>query len=350
MTTFANVGFVGCGSHATNNLYPMLKYSRCRLAAVCDLNEALARRNAEVYGGQSVYTDVDKMLAERKLDGVLVVGPAEMHYEVGKKVLQRGFPLFIEKPPAPDLKKAEELVQLAKAGGTFVMTGFMKRHGLTYAKIRSFIAAGQFVPATGLFRYTHWAMTDLRGMLMGMSIHPIDLAISFFGDVTEVNSFWRQEGRMGSLGLVLRFASGKFVHLVLGSAVRIQEHVEITGTMDGKDAAFVVDNVQQMELHTAGLNGIDLVAFKDGKWTTPDLYEIEPKFDLDDIKMWRPDYALPNMGQNSPFLVGYAGEIREFGEAILQKRQPYPSTEDTLKAMRVIEAVQAKSNGTTRLS
>jgi len=40
--------------------------------------------------------------------------------------------------------------------------------------------------------------------------------------------------------------------------------VEVTGTMDGKAAVFVVDNVQHMELHTQGLNGIDLVTIKDG--------------------------------------------------------------------------------------
>jgi predicted dehydrogenase len=349
MTDFANVAFVGCGTHSTNNLYPMLKYSRCRLAAVCDLDEALARRNAETFGGRSVYTDVDTMLAEQELDGVIVVGPAQMHYDVGMKVLNRGLPLLIEKPPAPDLSKAEELVQLAQDNGTFVMTAFMKRLGLCYAKIRSFMTDGRFVPSAGLFRYTHWAAGDLRSMLMGMSIHPIDLAISFFGDVTEVHSAMHQDDTI-SLGLTLRFASGKFAQLVLGSSVRIQEHVEITGTMDDKNAMFVVDNVQHMELHTEGLNGIDLIACKDGEWGTPELYEIEPQFDLDDVKVWRPDYAIPNQGQNSPWLVGYAQEIREFAEAIVQKRQPYPTTEDTLKAMRVIEAVTANPNGTTSLA
>jgi len=344
MTQFANVAFVGCGSHSTNNLYPMLKYSRCKLVAVCDKQEQLARRNAEIYGGKA-YADVDKMLASEKLDGVLIVGPAEMHYELGKKVLERGVPLFIEKPPAPDLAKTLELVALAKAKKTFVMTAFMKRHGLCYAKIREFMKFGRFVPASGFFRYTHWSGTHMRGTLMGMSIHPIDLAISFFGDPAEVTSHWSVDGNFGSLALTIRFTSGKFAQLMLGSSVRIQEHVEITGSFDGKDAAFVVDDVQHMELHTAGRNGIDLVACKDGKWLTPEMYEIDPQFDLDDIKVWRPDYAIPNMAQNSPFLVGYAGEIREFANAILEKREPYPGTDDTPKAMRVIEAVTATPNG-----
>jgi hypothetical protein len=35
----AKVAFVGCGSHATNNIFPMLRYASCTLEAVCDLNE-----------------------------------------------------------------------------------------------------------------------------------------------------------------------------------------------------------------------------------------------------------------------------------------------------------------------
>lgn len=350
MTTFANVAFVGCGSHSTNNLYPMLKYSRCKLAATCDLNGALAQRNAEIFGARKAYTDVDKMLADEKLDGVMVVGPAEMHYEIGKKVLARGIPLFIEKPPAPDLAKTKELVALARARNTFVMTAFMKRFGLTYAKIRSFINEGRFQLASGMIRYTHWPNAgDVRGLMMGMSIHAIDLAISFFGEPVEVTSDWTVSGPMGSLGVTIRFASGKFAQLVLGSAVRIQEHVELTGVFDGKAAVFVSENVQSLELHTMGRNGIDLVTWDKNGVHCPELYEISPDFDLDDIKVWRPDYALPNQGQNSPWLVGYAGEIREFGEAILQKREPYCGTDDTLKAMRVIEAVATKPNGTSKV-
>jgi len=346
---FANVGFVGCGSHSTNNLYPMLKYARCRLQAVCDLDRALAERNARVFGARAVYTDVDAMLRSEKLDGVLVCGPPEMHVQAGRKVLERGIPLFVEKPPAPDLKSAEELVRLAKEHDTFVMTGFMKRHGLAYGKARELILAGKFQPAAGLISYAHWPCMELRGMLLGMSIHPIDLAISFFGDVAEAVALTHYGSRAISLALTLRFASGSLVQLMLDSSQpRIQERVEISGSMGGGSALIVIDNITRIELHRQGRNGIDLVTWDEKGMHVPDLFEIDPQFDLADIQVWRPDYGIPNMAQNSPFLQGYAGEIREFADAILEHREPWPGTDDTLKAMRVIEAVVAAPNGTTR--
>ena len=118
---FARVGFIGCGTHSTNNIYPMLKYSRCRLDAVCDLNEELAKHNARVFGANAVYTDAEEMLDERDLDGVFVVGPPTVHYALGKKILERGIPLFTEKPPALDLKSAQEMVDIAKRKGIFVI-------------------------------------------------------------------------------------------------------------------------------------------------------------------------------------------------------------------------------------
>jgi predicted dehydrogenase len=116
----------------------------------------------------------------------------------------------------------------------------------------------------------------------------------------------------------------------------------LSGAMDGASALIVVDNVQHMELHRHGLSGIDLLA--------PQMHEIEPTFDLNNIQMWRPDYAIPNMGQTRHFFQGFAGEIREFVSAILEKREPYPGTEDSLKAMRVIEAVCSNPDGFTKLS
>jgi predicted dehydrogenase len=343
MSSLARLAFIGCGTHSTNNLYPALKYARCRLQAVCDLNEELARRNARMFGAPSVYSNAEAMLEKEKLDGVLIVGNEQVHYELGKKVLARGIPLFVEKPPAPSVTAALEMIALARSTKTFVMAGFMKRFALTYAKIRSFIASGEFVPSSGFLRYTHWAGNNMRGMMMGMSIHPIDLAISFFGDVKSVTSVRYDSGEALSLGLTLRFTSGKWAQLMLGChGPRIQEHVEITGVMNGKHGYFVIDNITHLALHTAGQGGVDVLA--------PEMYEIRPTYDLDDIKTWRPDMGIPNMGQNSLFLNGYAGEIREFVDAIVEGREPSPGSADAVKALRVIDAVTQRPNSTVEFS
>jgi len=342
MKETARIGFVGCGSHATNNLYPMLRYAPCTLEAVCDLNGALASRNARIFGAARCFTDAAVMLSECELDGVMVVGPAQMHYDIGKAVLACGIPLFVEKPPAPDLTRARELVDLARANNTFIMPGYMKRHGLPYAKARRMIETDEFVPAMGFFKYGHWATTDLNGMLLGMSSHPIDLAISYFGEPCSVVSCRYDTNRTISLAVTMRFSSGRIAQLMLdASQPRIQERVELSGTVDGRNALIVIDDVCHMELHKEGRNGIDLLA--------PSLPEIAPDFDLSDIAIWRPDYGIPNMGQTRHFFQGFAGEVREFVNAVREGREPYPGTDDCLKAMRVIDAILRHPNEAVEL-
>jgi len=80
------------------------------------------------------------------------------------------------------------------------------------------------------------------------------------------------------------------------------------------------------------------------------LNAINPKVHLEGIQVWRPDYAIPNAQQTRHFIQGFAGEVREFIDAIIEKREPYPGTEDALKAMIVIDAIVGNPNKTVQLA
>jgi myo-inositol 2-dehydrogenase/D-chiro-inositol 1-dehydrogenase len=319
----------------------MLAYTHGRLEAVCDLDESLALRNAALYGDAAtkVYTDADKMLGEAALDGVMIVGPPDMHYKYGLAALKRGIPVYVEKPPAPNLKKAAEMVEAAKASGTFVMCGFMKRFGTAYKKIREMAKSGELQLSTGLFEYCHWTCDDI-GMMYVMSIHIIDLAISIFGKVKSVYSVCSKPNGCVSVTLILHHENGLHTQLFLDTShPRIHERAEISGKMNGKNTFIVIDNVQHMELHTEqkDYTFIDVLA--------PTMQEIDPTAGFDGISVWRPDYAMPNMGQSRHFFQGFAGEAREFVSAIKEKRTAYSSNDEILEAMKVIETVIAKPNG-----
>jgi predicted dehydrogenase len=338
------IGFVGCGTHSTHSLYPMIKYARAQLVSVCDQDLGLAKRNMEIFGGQSSFAFVDELLDHGGIDAVMVVGPAELHYQAGMKALRRGLPTFVEKPTAPDLARVHEMADAARAGHTILMTGFMKRHSMTYGKIRDYIRSGRFIPNSCFIKYTHWPMSvsDLRGMLLGMSSHPIDLMLSFLGRPTRIQCTLGQGAREEATLLVnLAFPQNRVGQLFLGSQVRIQERLEMSGQLDGKPAFFAVDNVDRIELHSQGHSGIDV--------TQPTLDQIDPQFELEDIQAWRPDYGIPNMGQSRHFIQGFAAEVREFCNAIIEGRQPVPNADDAVETFQVLEAIAANPNGTTEL-
>jgi myo-inositol 2-dehydrogenase/D-chiro-inositol 1-dehydrogenase len=341
------LAFVGCGSHSTSNLYPALAYADCVLDAVCDRERTLAERNARLFGAASVHTDAERMLDERRPEAVLVVGPPQMHYEVAKLALARGIPTYVEKPTAPDLARTAELVALARANRTILMTGYMKRWGMAYPKAHELIASGELAPAAGFIKYGHWASQDLESMLLYMCVHPIDLALALFGEAASVTSAMTRSARGAlSLAVTLRHRSGTLMQLMLDSSQpRIQERLEISGALPGAgggNALLVVDNVQHLELHRQGQSGVDLIA--------PSLERIEPTFDLADIQLWRPDYGIPNMGQTRLFFQGFAGAVREFVAAVRDGRDPWPSPEDAVATMRVVDAILRRPDGVTELA
>jgi len=340
-----NLGFIGCGTHSTNNTYPMLAYTHGRLEAVCDLDESLAQRNAALYGDgkTSVFTDADKMLNEAKLDGLMIVGPPKIHHKYGMAALKRGIPVYVEKPPAPNLEMTIEMVNTAKDNGTFVMCGFMKRFGAAYKKIRGMVADGELKLSSGYFKYSHWTCGDI-GMMYGMSIHIIDLAVSIFGRAKAVYSAYNKNDGCVSVSLILYHENGLHTQFMLDTShPRIHERIEVSGRMDGKNTLIIVDNVQHMELHTEqkDYSFIDVLA--------PTMQEIDPTAGFDGIKIWRPDYAMPNMGQTRHFFQGFAGEAREFVDAIIEKRAAYPSNDEITDAMRIIDAVIKTPNGYSEL-
>ena len=81
------LGIVGAGNLSSKKIYTSLKYiPEARLKAVCDLDENKARRNAEKFGAEHVFTDIDEMLEPSDLlDAVMIcIGP-EQHAQLAPK-------------------------------------------------------------------------------------------------------------------------------------------------------------------------------------------------------------------------------------------------------------------------
>ena len=78
------IAFVGCGGHANHSLYPVLhRIGEIDLVAVVDRIEEKRLRVQRMFGARKAYVEVDEMLDAENPDGVCIVGPPQMHYEVG---------------------------------------------------------------------------------------------------------------------------------------------------------------------------------------------------------------------------------------------------------------------------
>ena len=147
--------YIGAGRFTNRRNFPHLAEHDVDLVAVCDLEEEKARKAQEEYGFGKVYTDFRKMLEKEKPDAVFCVGPHRMHYGVGKEVLEMGFPLYTQKPPAANGQMAQEMADIAKRKGVVAHTGFTLRFSKAFRNMKRVMESGGVRQANAVHRAVH---------------------------------------------------------------------------------------------------------------------------------------------------------------------------------------------------
>jgi len=112
------VGIAGVGTLSLRAVLPHLTQSdvadRLTVAAVCDRDEARAAAAAASFGVPAAFADLDEMLASADLDVVTLVTPIGLHAEHGRKVLESGAHLHVNKTLSTTVAEADELIALAR--------------------------------------------------------------------------------------------------------------------------------------------------------------------------------------------------------------------------------------------
>lgn len=116
-----------------------------RLVALCDSNPA---RPTELEASQHVpwFTSARQMVAELKLDAVVIATPARSHAPLALMALDRGCHVLVEKPLAASEAAAR---QIREHRGGRVMVGHLLRHHPAITRISEMIQRGE------LGRVTH---------------------------------------------------------------------------------------------------------------------------------------------------------------------------------------------------
>ncbi len=258
MTRPLRIGWIGCGTHASEMLLPQLTRHNIRLAALCDIDQDNLSRAAQRYGVAETcrHADWRALLARDDLDAIgLATGPAG-HFEIGKAVIARRLPLFMEKPPAATAKQAAELAALAR-GGAGVVTGFMKRYSTANRIAANILNSADFGPrASFLGEYmtapAYFAGDpDYSGFYLHHCIHYMDLVPHLMGKVSALSAV-KQQLAPGKLLLHarFRFASGGIGTLVMGTHQSRGTPMEWWQVM-GDHKRVEVRNVHEVKFHRA---------------------------------------------------------------------------------------------------
>lgn len=131
-----NLCAIGTGAITKSMLQEFARSDVLNCVAIYSRKEETGRKLADAFGIETVYTSMEDMLAAPEIDMVYVASPNSFHYSQTKAALLAGKHVLCEKPFAPTLAEAEELVALAKEKGLLLFEAITTAHHPHYRLVR----------------------------------------------------------------------------------------------------------------------------------------------------------------------------------------------------------------------
>jgi len=333
-------GFIGCGSHSFRNIYPALQYMPVDLTAICDLDHAKAEAFSRRYGAEA-FTDHRTMLANGALDAVFIVTGYDnrgrpLYPALALDCLAAGAHVWMEKPPAARVRDVDGMISASRKNDRIVMVGLKKMFAPANAKARALTRLPDFRNITQVtMQYPQYVPTreEFAGYLgrhrpvpsvigfLDHICHPLSMLVPLLG---APRTLYYERGRTGAGIASFTFRSGAVASLALTHGASHTAPMERTLIVSDRGRHIVVENNFKVSYYKS---------FDLPYGASPDFYTADPS---QAASVWEPEMTLGQLYNKGLFLLGYYAEIREFCDAILQRRQP---TSGTLAQARIITGI-----------
>lgn len=213
------VGLFGLGKMGQNHLRVLSMLKRVELVFAFDLDPKAAAKAAAV-GVPFMSTLPEGDLA---IDAAVICTPTSTHAEFVHALLARGVrQVFIEKPLADTLERAQAIVDACAAAGATLQVGFIERFNPAVQELKKITDRSERVVSIDLTRTNRVSsrITDVD-VITDLMIHDIDLALYLNGPVVDVSAHGFREGDMIDLAsALLTHRNGRFSRI---QASRITE-------------------------------------------------------------------------------------------------------------------------------
>ena len=181
------VAIVGLGKMGLSHLAILRAHPQINLVAACDATAYLTDVLTK-HAGLKCHSDFDRMLAEEKLDAVLIATPSKLHAAMVQKAMENGLHVFCEKPFVLDVNDGERLVALADSKRLVTQVGYHFRFVSAFQEAARVVRSGAlgmvhhvrveaYGPVVLRAKGSTWrsAKSEGGGALYDYACHAIDL-------------------------------------------------------------------------------------------------------------------------------------------------------------------------------
>ncbi|MDL1974765.1 MAG: bi-domain-containing oxidoreductase [Deltaproteobacteria bacterium] len=256
------IGVIGAGHYVTAHQLPHIKsHPNVSLGTICTATGMTALDVAEKFGFKSADSDVDQIISES--DAILIGTRHNDHARYGMRALEKGKPVFVEKPLCITVEELGQIVELLNSykqkdnsnGNTtqpldgltsqpVLMVGFNRRFSPAIEMVKEHFQSAHG-PKQILIRVNagpipvdHW-IQDLDvggGRLVGEACHFVDLVVAITGTRVETVSATaipranRPPALWDDFSITLGMSDGSvgtIVYTAIGDTGLAKEYVEV---------------------------------------------------------------------------------------------------------------------------
>lgn len=198
-----NYAVVGCGSISKTHIKALRLVEKAVLYAVCDRSKERAAA-AAADTGAVLYTDLDEMLADEKIDAVIILTASGLHGDMGMQAAKAGKHVIVEKPMDISVEKARQLIKTCEENNVSLSCIFQHRYDDDTIALKKAVEEGRLGTLNAGCCHTKWyrgqeyydevdwrgtQKYDGGGALMNQGIHQLDMFQYIMGEVDEVFAY-----------------------------------------------------------------------------------------------------------------------------------------------------------------
>lgn len=200
------VAVIGAGYFAGFHYEAWARHPRAELVGACDLDAAKAEAMATAHGG-AAFTDPARMIAALRPDLVDIATPPQTHLDLVRMAGAAGVDIVCQKPLAPTLEEARQVVTAAEDAGVRLIVHENFRFQPWYRETRRLIDDGLFGRPHGIaFRLRPgdgqgadaylarqpYFQKMARFLIHETGVHFIDVFRYLLGEITGVSAVLRR--------------------------------------------------------------------------------------------------------------------------------------------------------------
>jgi predicted dehydrogenase len=319
-----NIAVVGAGAWGKNHIRVFSEIPHVRLKYICDQDSSKLSPLEKVYPQSKMVMDLDPILHDPEVRGVVIASSAASHYALSKRILLADRDVLVEKPMALRSKEAEEMLEIAEKRKRILMVGHLLIYHSVVDRLKEMVASGEL----GKIYYIYTQRVNLGVIRQDenalLSFAPHDLSVILYlleEQPTVVSSHgesYIQEGIEDVVFLSLQFSDGKMANIHLSW---LDPHKLRRVTIVGSRKMVVFDDMETSEKLRVYDKGVKNLSY--------DTYGEYLSLRFGDI-------TIPNIKMVEPL----RAEAEHFIQCIESRKEPKTGSRDGLKVVKIIEAAQ----------